>query len=88
MMVLEGLGLISFVRPDGVTLMWYGITQEGRCYFENRAKENSDRRWTRGLAIVAILISLLALLLEFDDRGFLDLFKPERTTAAQSPSTK
>lgn len=39
MMVLEGLGLISFVRPDGITFMWYSITREGRCYFERRAEE-------------------------------------------------
>lgn len=88
MLVLEGLGLISFVRPDGITFMWYGITQNGRCYFENRARENSERLWTRSLAIIAILISLLALLLEFDDRGYLDRFKPERIPAAQSQPAK
>lgn len=46
-----------------------------------RAAEKADRWWTRGLAIVAILISLIALILEFDSRGYLAFLKPGKTGA-------
>ena len=43
-----------------------------------------ERLWTRWLAIIAIIVSLAALALELDDRGYLDWAKLEKTHAAQS----
>ena len=66
----------------------YGITTAGIEYLEHTRRIRSDNRWTRGLAIAAILISLAALALEFNSRGYLDWFKPGKTPSAQSLSAK
>ena len=69
---------------------WYVVTIDGRRYLEYLNDQRNDRRWTRGLAIAAILISLFALILEMDDRGFLggflDGFKTTRiSTPVEAP---
>ena len=70
---------LCFVRLEGAVkdktgVMrggWYVISDNGRRYLEYLKDQRNDRWWTRGLAIAAIVISLIALLLEMDDRGFL-----------------
>lgn len=62
--VIEVLTNMGFIADDPFGRnppMSYKITHAGSCYFENRAKENSERRWTRGLAIAAILVSIASL---------------------------
>ena len=57
---LEGAGLVSVFEaadmPPVITL-----TDDGKTYLERQRDLKSDRRWTRGLAIVAIIISTAAL---------------------------
>lgn len=67
---LEAKGLISVDEYDGVP--WYvTLSGPGTTYFETDRDVIRERRWTRGLAIAAIIISLCALMLELDDRGML-----------------
>lgn len=41
---------------------WFvSLTEAGRTYFEDHRDAASERRWTRGLAIAAIVISIAAL---------------------------
>ena len=47
------------------------MSKKGLTYFETEHAIKSERWWTRGLAIAALIISLAALLLEFHDRGWL-----------------
>lgn len=47
------------------------ITDKGRRYLQRRKEQAFDRWWTRGLSIFAIIISILALILEFQGRGWL-----------------
>lgn len=82
--VLEAFGLIAPYRGVNDQIVYIAITSEGRYYFEKQSAESSERRWTRGLAIVAILISLAALFLEFEDRGYFGFFKQEKTHVEQS----
>ena len=56
-------------RPSRLTL-----TDDGATYCERQRDAANERRWTRGLAVVALVISLFALLLELDDRGYLGDF--------------
>lgn len=65
---LEAKGLISMDEYD--TDVWYvTLSGPGTTYFETDRDVIRERRWTRGLAIAAIIISLCALMLELDDRG-------------------
>ena len=64
------------------------LTDAGMKYFEDDRTARSERRWTRGLAIAAIIISLAALLLEFESRGYFDWLKTIRSaqqSSEQSP---
>lgn len=65
------------------------ITDRGKRYLEyyrsNRRERWSDKWWTRGLAIAAILLSLTALALEFQDRGLLPFIGSAPKSEAQSP---
>lgn len=70
--LLEGKGYIQVKRADNGTAFTLHLTDLGYCFFENSDAALSDRRWTRGLAIAAIIISLLALALQFFDS---ELFK-------------
>lgn len=57
MSVLEGLGLITFERPNGVTFMWYKVTREGNCYFEKQADERY--RLIVNSIILPILVAII-----------------------------
>ena len=63
---------------------YWKITANGERFLDYVQAHRRDRAWNRGLSIIAIIISLVALGLEFDDRGYLDWAKPEKTHAAQS----
>lgn len=58
-------------RPVNVR---YAISDDGRAYLKHLRDKRSDHRWTRWIAILSLAISVLALLLEFQDRGYLPLF--------------
>lgn len=64
------------------------LTDKGKTYLETYRDFISERRWTRGLAIAAIVISLFALILELDDRGYLggmlSRFKSSQSAAQSS----
>ena len=64
------------------------LTDKGKTYLEANRDMIYDRRWTRGLAIAAIVISLFALILELDDRGYLggmlSRFKSSQSAAQSS----
>ena len=83
---LEAKGFVNSQEYDEE--VWYvTLTDPGMTYFETCRDVIRERRWTRGLAIAAIIISLLALILEFDDRGMLcGLFDGFRTTRSDCPS--
>lgn len=57
MMVLEGLGLVMFVRRNGGQFLWYGITPAGCCYFEKRADERY-RMLVNGV-LIPVLVALI-----------------------------
>lgn len=71
----RGLAVLRHFDPTLPATRRLFITDVGMRYFEDSADVLSERRWTRGLSIAAIIISLIALALEFDDRGFFDVFK-------------
>lgn len=84
---LEAKGLISVDEYDGEP--WYvTLAGPGTTYFETDRDVIRERRWTRGLAIAAIIISLCALMLELDDRGMLggllDGFRTNRSVLRSS----
>lgn len=84
---LEAKGLISVDEYDGEP--WYvTLAGPGMTYFETDRDVIRERRWTRGLAIAAIIISLCALMLELDDRGMLggllDRFRTNRSVLRSS----
>ena len=84
---LEAKGLISVDEYDGAP--WYvTLSGPGTTYFETDRDVIRERRWTRGLAIAAIIISLCALMLELDDRGMLggllDGFRTNRSVLRSS----
>ena len=64
-------------------------TGKGYAALDEYRDLRSDRRWTRGLAVVALVISLFALLLELDDRGYLggmfSALKSTQSAAQRSP---
>lgn len=69
----------------------YAITKAGRVALADHRSKLADRRWTRALAIAALIISLLSLALEFEDRGYLDWFRTTRSapqSAVPTPSGK
>lgn len=84
---LEAKGLINVDEYDGVP--WYvTLSGPGTTYFETDRDIIRERRWTRGLAIAAIIISLCALMLELDDRGMLGgLLDGFRTTRSDHQSS-
>lgn len=82
---LRRLGLCSgTIIPNdagGVDHIEYAISPDGLRYLDYLCDQTRERRWTRSLAIAAIIISLFALVLELDDRGFLGgLLEPIKTT--------
>lgn len=86
---LERLGLVDLVptdysapAPSGLTPK---ITLNGSRYLHLRREQRGERRWTRGLAIAAILISLASLALEMQGRGWLPFVTPAKQSEAQSP---
>lgn len=90
---MKSLGYIQYERRSNDAC--YILTPEGEdavseyCNeLRRRATELADRRWTRILAIIAIIISMLALALEFDDRGYIELFKAPNTPSTQVPPQK
>ena len=52
----------------------YVISDDGLRYLQHVKDVSADRRWTRCLSVAAILISLAALLLEFQSRGLFPFF--------------
>lgn len=81
---LEALGHIRVAWTDNNIPLRVYLTDSGRAYLENSREIKAEQRWTRGLAIAALIISLAALALEIDGRGYLDWAKPGKTHAAQS----
>ena len=69
--VLDFLHAKGFIETETFDdEVWYvTLTGAGAAYFETDRDVIRERRWTRGLAIAAIIISLCALMLELDDRG-------------------
>lgn len=67
---LFGLVSLSSYHPNSDRAQCQ-LTASGERYLDFLIDKRNDRRWTRGLAIVALVISLFALLLELDDRGYL-----------------
>ena len=64
----------------------YVISPEGRRFLVMDHARRMDAIWTRTLATLAILISLAALALEFQDRGWFPFPPPTSATAAtESP---
>lgn len=59
--VLEGLGLITASRANNGQIYKFTIMPEGMAYFENDRAAREERRWTRGLAIAALVTSILSL---------------------------
>lgn len=88
LLVLQGLGYIQIHWANVDHPYRIKLTDSGLAYLESNKSLRKDQRWTRGLAIVAILISLVALILEFDSRGYLEWLKPEKTHAELCSSTK
>ena len=69
---LEGLGLLTIVLfKNNREKAKCEINNSGVRYLDYLRHQRADKRWTRGLAIAAIIISLAALALELDDRGYL-----------------
>jgi hypothetical protein len=64
------------------------ITPEGKRHLAEVKIRRSERFWTRALSIIAIIISLCALLLELQDRGLLPGSTPAKTPAAQWPPAR
>ena len=75
LVLLESRGLISVKRTDGGDPFLLTLTGGGYSYFENSKDAIIERRWTRGLSIAAIIISLLALFLQFFDSRLFQSFK-------------
>lgn len=88
---LYELGLckpIQGIEPDGsVSITGWEISDNGLRWLHYDREQRSDRLWNRWLAIAAIVISLVALTLELNDRGFLGgLLDRIRTTQTSMPS--
>lgn len=66
----------------------YAIRPEGVAWLEHRSESRGDVHWTRVLSIAAILISLCALFLEFQGRGWFDWLTPGRTPSEQLSSVQ
>lgn len=75
-------GFVCLIEPDGFI---GGITVKGRHEMEVYRDGVSDRWWTRGLAIIAILISVCALALEAQSRGWIGLPTLVETAPSQAP---
>ena len=58
---LENAGLISLFEPADIPPI-ITLTDDGITYLERRRDLIHDRRWTRGLAIAALLISIGSLI--------------------------
>lgn len=62
----------------------YSISEAGQEYLRFWRRLSFDIRLNRFLAVAALLISLLALLLEFQDRGILPPFPTSEAASTQS----
>ena len=71
---LQLSGYIANVVPCSFGLCRAEITITGMRYIHYRNERRRELLWTRWLAIFAVVISLFALLLELDDKGYLDQF--------------
>lgn len=84
-LALKALGYLSV----SIDFSQAFTTDEGYAALDEYRDLRSDRRWTRGLAVVALVISLFALLLELDDRGYLggmfSALKSTQSVAQRSP---
>ena len=64
--LLENCKFTTFSTPDSygapTEFSMYNITLQGRDYIENYRKETFDRRFTRSLSIIAVIISILTFL--------------------------
>lgn len=57
---LRAAGLVDLLIADDHPV-GLRLTDKGMTWFEDTYAANSERRWTRGLAIASIVISVLAL---------------------------
>lgn len=83
------------VPDDSVSIIGWKVSANGLRWLHYDFKQRIDKFWSRFFAVLAILISLAALLLELDDRGFLgglfDGFRSSRNVvqdSIQSPSNQ
>ena len=59
---LRKCGMVEIVRPIPPLRVWIcRMTDHGNRYLDHVNRARSDRRWTRALSIIAILISIAAL---------------------------
>ena len=70
LMYLESLGYIA-IKWESESIYMVVLTNDGLSYIEKAWSERVEVWWTRGLAIAALVISLVALALEFHDRGWI-----------------
>lgn len=54
----------------------FAISADGERWLELDRTKRRDVRWSRGLSIAAIVISLAALILEIQSRGWFSVFIP------------
>ena len=59
--VLEGQNHLKTTRAAAGNILEVRLTSQGKCYFETQATETAEKRWTRGLAIAALITSILSL---------------------------
>lgn len=87
---LERLGLVDIVPQDFRTSPPADprplLSLDGERYLQLRREQAGERRWTRALAIVALIISLVSLALEMQSRGWIPPFIPAPAAVTQSPS--
>lgn len=57
---LENIGLVSLFHASDLAPV-ITVTHSGMSYLERRRDQASERRWTRGLAIAALVISIGSL---------------------------
>lgn len=57
---LQARGYLNIQHSDD-EIGFIRLTDKGLTYFEDSRDATSERRWTRGLAIAAIIISIAAL---------------------------
>lgn len=85
---LERLGLVDIVPQDFSSSPPADpkplLSLEGERYLQLRREQACERRWTRALAIAALVISLVSLALEMQSRGWLPPFSPAPAAVTQA----